>query len=118
MGDEDGGAFIKMLGAYMFENCPPKEASGKRPDKRQLPALIAENARLTKELEYSHKDQSGLFAELQKSQKENAALKADADLTRPLQTHAPEKLQAALDTATRRKGIKTASPRSSSSWTK
>ena len=28
LNDEDGGAFIKMLGAYMFENRPPKETDG------------------------------------------------------------------------------------------
>ena len=27
LNDEDGGAFIKLLGAYMFENRPPKEAN-------------------------------------------------------------------------------------------
>ena len=96
-----------------------KEASGRKPDKRQIPALIAENARLEKELEYSHKDQSGLFAELQKSQKENATLKADADTLRTLQTHAPEELKEAMDKATRRKqNSRPASTRSSSSWTK
>ena len=95
-----------------------KEASGRKPDKRQIPALIAENARLEKELEYSRKDQSGLFAELQKSQKENASLKKDADTLRTLQTHAPEKLQEALTEASRRKQSSHASPRSSSSWTK
>lgn len=95
-----------------------KDASGRKPVKRQLPALIAENARLTKELEYSHKDQSELFAELQKSQKEKAALKADADTLRALQTHAPEKLQEALTEASRRKQNSRPSPRSSSSWTK
>lgn len=96
-----------------------KEASGRKPDKRQIPALIAENARLAKELEYSHKDQTELYSELQKSQKENAALKADADTLRTLQTHAPQELQAAIDTATRRKQpSRPASTRSSSPWTK
>ena len=95
-----------------------KEASGRKPDKRQIPALIAENARLEKELEYSHKDQSGLFAELQKSQKENATLKADADALRTLQTHAPKELQAAISEASRRKQNYRPSPRSSSPWTK
>ena len=28
LNDEEGGAFIKLLGAYMFENHPPKEADG------------------------------------------------------------------------------------------
>lgn len=95
-----------------------KVATGKKPDKRQIPALIAENARLAKELEYSHKDQTELYTELQKSEKERAALKADADTLRTLQTHAPEKLQAAMDTATRRKQSSHVSPRSHSSWTK
>ncbi len=95
-----------------------KEASGRKPDKRQIPALIAENARLAKELEYSHKDQTELYTGLQKSEKEKAALKADADTLRTLQTHAPEKLQAAITEATRRKQSSHASPRSHSSWTK
>ena len=95
-----------------------KAATGKRPDKRQIPALIAENARLAKELEYSHKDQTELYTGLQKSEKEKAALKADADTLRTLQTHAPEKLQAAITEATRRKQSSHASPRSHSSWTK
>ena len=95
-----------------------KAATGKKPDKRQIPALIAENARLAKELEYSHKDQTELYTELQKSEKERAALKADADTLRTLQTHAPEELKEAMDKATRRKQSSHASPRSNSSWTK
>ena len=96
-----------------------KEASCKRPDKRQIPALIAENARLAKELEYSRKDQHGLYTELQKSEKEKAALKADADTLRTLQAHAPEKLQEALTEAARRKqNSRPASTRSNSSWAK
>ena len=96
-----------------------KEASDKRPDKRQIPALIAENARLAKELEYSRKDQHGLYTELQKSEKEKAALKADADTLRTLQAHAPEKLQEALTEAARRKqNSRPASTRSNSSWAK
>ena len=96
-----------------------KGATSKRPDKRQIPALIAENARLAKELEYSHKDQTELYTELQKSEKERAALKADADTLRTLQTHAPEKLQEALTEAARRKqNSRPASTRSNSSWTK
>ena len=79
-----------------------KQASGTKPDKRQIPALVAENARLEKELEYSIKDQHGLYTELQASEKENAALKRDADTLRTLRTHAPDKLQEAMDTAKRR----------------
>ena len=83
-----------------------RQASGKKPDKRQIPALLAENARLEKELEYSIKDQHGLYTELQASEKENAALKRDADTLRTLRTHAPDKLQEAMDTAKRRQESK------------
>ena len=96
-----------------------KQASGKKPDKRQIPALVAENARLEKELEYSIKDQHGLYTELQASEKENAALKRDADTLRTLRTHAPDKLQEAMDTAKRRQESKRPPFRgNSSSWTK
>ena len=96
-----------------------KQASATKPDKRQIPALLAENARLEKELEYSIKDQHGLYTELQKSEKENAALKRDADTLRALRTHAPDKLQEAMDTAKRRQESKRPPFRSnSSSWTK
>ncbi len=96
-----------------------RQASGKKPDKRQIPALLAENARLEKELEYSIKDQHGLYTELQASEKENAALKRDADTLRTLKTHAPDKLQEAMDTAKRRRESKRPPFRgNSSSWTK
>ena len=96
-----------------------KQASGTKPDKRQIPALLAENARLEKELEYSIKDQHGLYTELQASEKENAALKQDADTLRTLRTHAPDKLQEAMDTAKRRQESNRPPFRSnSSSWTK
>ena len=96
-----------------------REASGTKPDKRQIPALLAENARLEKELEYSIKDQHGLYTELQKSEKENAALKRDADTLRTLKAHAPDKLQEAMDTAKRRRESKHTPFRDhSSSWTK
>lgn len=96
-----------------------RQASGKKPDKRQIPALLAENARLEKELEYSIKDQHGLYTELQASEKENAALKRDADTLRTLRTHAPDKLQEAMDTAKRRqKSTRPPFRGNSSSWTK
>ena len=96
-----------------------RQASGKKPDKRQIPALLAENARLEKELEYSIKDQHGLYTELQASEKENAALKQDADTLRTLRAHAPDKLQEAMDTAKRRRENKRPPFRgNSSSWTK
>ena len=96
-----------------------KQASGTKPDKKQIPALLAENARLEKELEYSIKDQHGLYAELQESEKENAALKRDADTLRTLIAHAPDKLQEAMDTAKRRRESTRPPFRgNSSSWTK
>ena len=96
-----------------------KQASATKPDKRQIPALLAENARLEKELEYSIKDQHGLYTELQASEKENAALKRDADTLRTLKTHAPDKLQEAMDTAKRRQESNRPPFRgNSSSWTK
>ena len=96
-----------------------RQANGKKPDKRQIPTLLAENARLEKELEYSIKDQHGLYTELQASEKENAALKRDADTLRTLRAHAPDKLQEAMDTAKRRRENKRPPFRgNSSSWTK
>ena len=96
-----------------------KQASGTKPDKRQIPALLAENVRLEKELEYSIKDQHGLYTELQASEKEKTALKRDADTLRTLRTHAPDKLQEAMDTAKRRQENNHPPFRgNSSSWTK
>ena len=96
-----------------------RQASGTKPDKRQIPALLAENARLEKELEYSIKDQHGLYTELQASEKENAALKRDADTLRMIKAHAPDKLQVAMDTAKRRQENNHPPFRgNSSSWTK
>ena len=96
-----------------------RQASGKKPDKKQIPALLAENARLEKELEYSRKDQHGLYTELQKSEKEKAILKREAEITRTLIAHAPDKLQEAMDTAKRRQESTRPPFRgNSSSWTK
>ena len=96
-----------------------KQASGTKPDKRQIPALVAENARLEKELEYSRKDQHGLYTELQESEKEKTALKRYADTLHTLRTHAPDKLQEAMDEAKRRQESKYVPFRgNSSSWTK
>ena len=39
-----------------------RQASEKKPDKKQIPALLAENARLKTELKYSHADQHGLYS--------------------------------------------------------
>ena len=80
-----------------------RQASGKKPDKKQIPTLLAENARLKTELKYSHADQHGLYAELQKSEKEKAILKREAEITQTLIAHAPDKLQEAMDTAKRRR---------------
>ena len=96
-----------------------RQASGKKPDKKQIPALLAENARLKTELKYSHADQHGLYAELQKSEKEKAILKREAEITQTLIAHAPDKLQEAMDTAKRRQESKHTPFRgNSSSWTK
>ncbi len=96
-----------------------RQASGKKPDKRQIPALLAENARLETELKYSHADQHGLYAELRKLEKEKAILKREAEITQTLIAHAPDKLQEAMDTAKRRQESKHAPFRgNSSSWTK
>ena len=95
------------------------KASGKKPDKKQIPALVAENARLAKELEYNIKDQTGLFSELQKAERENASFKKDAQTYRTIRKHAPDKLQEAMDTAARRQKSKHTPFRgNSSSWTK
>ena len=96
-----------------------KQASEKKPDKKQIPTLLAEIARLKTELEYSCEDQHGLYTELQKSEKEKAILKREAEITRTLIAHAPDKLQEAMDTAKRRQESKHARFRgNSSSWTK
>ena len=96
-----------------------RQASEKKPDKKQIPALLAENARLKTELKYSHADQHGLYAELQKSEKEKAILKREAEITRTLIAHAPDKLQEAMDTAKRRQESQHAPFRGNSpSWTK
>ena len=96
-----------------------RQASGKKPDKKQIPALLAENARLKTELKYSHADQHGLYTELQKSEKEKAILKREAEITQTLIAHAPDKLQEAMDTAKRRQESKHTPFRgNSSSWTK
>ena len=80
-----------------------RQASGTKPDKKQIPALLAEIARLKTELEYSHEDQHGLFTELQKSEKEKAILKRESEITRTLIAHAPDKLREAMDTAKQRR---------------
>ena len=96
-----------------------KQASGKKPDKKQIPALLAENARLKTELKYSHADQHGLYAELRKLEKEKAILKREAEITQTLIDHAPDKLQEAMDTAKRRQENNHPPFRgNSSSWTK
>ena len=96
-----------------------RQASGKKPDKKQIPALLAENARLKTELKYSHADQHGLYAELRKLEKEKAILKREAEITQTLIDHAPDKLQEAMDTAKRRQENNHPPFRgNSSSWTK
>ena len=96
-----------------------RQASGKKPDKKQIPVLLAEIARLKTELKYSHADQHGLYAELRKLEKEKAILKREAEITQTLIDHAPDKLQEAMDTAKRRQENNHPPFRgNSSSWTK
>ena len=96
-------------------------SDGKRkPSKKDVPTLAAENARLAKELEYSIKDQHGLFAELRQAEKKNAELQKSADTLNTLRRLAPDKLNDAIETANRRNAQKYA-PRSDNSknnWSK
>ena len=85
--------------------------SGKRkPNKKDVPALAADNARLRQELEYSIKDQHDVFQLYQKTERERQALEKDAKTLRELREQAPDKLREALATAEQRKAVKRASP--------
>ena len=56
----------------------------RKPNKKDVPALAAELARTKTELQYSTKDQHGLFQELQQAERKNAELQRSADLLREL----------------------------------
>ncbi len=92
--------------------------SGKRkPNKKDVPALAADNARLRQELE---KDQHDVFQLYQKTERERLSLQEDAKTLRELREQAPDKLREALATAEQRKAAKRASPFKSSGtgWSK
>lgn len=95
--------------------------SGKRkPNKKDVPALAADNARLKQELEYSTKDQHDVFELYQKTERERQALEKDAKTLRALREQAPDKLKEAIATAEQRKSAKRSSPFKShgNSWSK
>lgn len=85
--------------------------SGKRkPNKKDVPVLAADNARLKQELEYSIKDQHDVFQLYQKTERERQALEKDAKTLRELREQAPDKLKEALATAEQRKAEKRSAP--------
>lgn len=92
----------------------------RKPNKKDVPALAAELAKTKKELQYSTKDQHGLFQELQQAERKNAELQRSADLLREIRRHAPEKLDEAIEAVNKRKAAKRASPFQSSNdqWSK
>ncbi len=95
-------------------------AGKRKPNKKDVPALAADNARLRKELEYSIKDQHDVFQLYQKTERERLSLQEDANTLRELRKQAPDKLREALATAEQRKAVKRSSPFKSSGngWSK
>ena len=94
---------------------------GKRkPNKRDVPALAADNARLKQELAYSIKDQHDVFQLYQKTERERRELQEDAKALRELREQVPDKLREAFATAEQRKATKRSSPFKSSgnNWSK
>ena len=69
----------------------------RKPNKKDVPTLAAELAKTKTALQYSTKDQSGLFRELQQAERKNAELQRSADLLKEIKEHAPEKLDEALE---------------------
>ena len=67
-------------------------AGKRKPNKKDVPALAADNARLRKELEYSIKDQHDVFQLYQKTERERLSLQDDANTLRELRKQAPDKL--------------------------
>ena len=86
----------------------------RKPNKKDVPTLAAELAKTKTALQYSTKDQSGLFRELQQAERKNAELQRSADLLKEIKEHAPEKLDEAIETVKERKAAKWASPFKSS----
>ena len=95
-------------------------AGKRKPNKKDVPALAADNARLRKELEYSIKDQHDVFQLYQNTERERLSLQEDAKTLRELREQAPDKLREALATAEQRKAVKRSSPFKSSGngWSK
>ena len=95
-------------------------AGKRKPNKKDVPALAADNARLKQELEYSIKDQHDVFQLYQKTERERLSLQEDANTLRELRKQAPDKLREALATAEQRKAAKRSSPFKSSGngWSK
>ena len=94
---------------------------GKRkPNKKDVPALAADNARLKQELGYSIKDQHDVFQLYQKTERERLSLQDDAKTLRELREQAPDKLKEAIATAEQRKSAKCSLPFKSSGngWSK
>ena len=81
-------------------------AGKRKPNKRDVPTLAADNARLKQELEYSIKDQHDVFQLYQKTERERQSLQEDAKTLRELREQAPDKLREALATAEQRKSAK------------
>ena len=88
----------------------------RRPNKKDIPTLAAELTKTKTALQYSTKDQSGLFRELQQAERKNAELQRSADLLKEIKELAPEKLDEALETVKERKAAKRASPFKSSGF--
>ena len=95
-------------------------AGKRKPNKKDVPALAADNARLRQELEYSIKDQHDVFQLYQKTERERLSLQEDAKTLRELREQAPDKLREALATAEQRKSAKRSSSFKSSrnGWSK
>ncbi len=85
-------------------------AGKRKPSKKDVPALAADNARLRQELEYSIKDQHDVFQLYQKTERERRELQEDAKTLRELREQAPDKLKEAIATAEQRKDAKRSSP--------
>ena len=112
-----------MIGRGLLENpaLAMEYNEGKRkPNKKDVPTLAADNARLKQELEYSIKDQHDVFQLYQKTERERLSLQEDANTLRELRKQAPDKLREALATAEQRKAVKRSSPFRSSGngWSK
>ena len=95
-------------------------AGKRKPNKRDVPTLAADNARLKQELEYSIKDQHDVFQLYQKTERERQSLQEDAKSLRELREQAPDKLREALAIVEQRKAAKRSSPFKSFSngWSK